>query len=203
MAYDKLTGEVLWKSLSDAQAYTAPMLVTLAGQRQLLIVSAERMMGVSAEDGALLWEYPWVTHHGINASQPLVVDAEHVFISAAYGHGAALVRVAGTNDSFEVNEVWQSNRMKNKFNSSVLHEGYVYGLDEAILACVDPRTGALKWKGGRYGFGQVLLAGGHLIVPHRKRRFGSRQGDARGPPRGSAFFSAERQDMEPSRLGRR
>ena len=164
VAYDKLTGEVLWKSLSDAQAYTAPMLVTLAGQRQLLIVSAERMMGVSVEDGALLWEYPWVTHMGINASQPLVIDENHVFISAAYGHGSVLVKLTRAGDSFQTEEVWKSNRMKNKFNSSILYEGHIYGLDEAIMACVDPRTGELKWKGGRYGFGQVLLAGGHLIV---------------------------------------
>ena len=54
--------------------------------------------------------------------------------------------------------------MKNKFSSSVLHEGYIYGLDEAILACIDAETGELKWKGGRYGYGQVLLAGGNLIV---------------------------------------
>jgi outer membrane protein assembly factor BamB len=54
--------------------------------------------------------------------------------------------------------------MKNKFNSSVLHEGNIYGLDEGILACIDVRTGERKWKGGRYGFGQVLLAGGQLIV---------------------------------------
>ncbi len=54
--------------------------------------------------------------------------------------------------------------MKNKFNSSVLHEGHVYGLDEGILSCVDVNTGTRKWKGGRYGYGQVLLAGGNLIV---------------------------------------
>ena len=46
----------------------------------------------------------------------------------------------------------------------MLHEGHIYGLDEAILACVDAATGELKWKGGRYGYGQLLLAGDHLIV---------------------------------------
>ena len=56
------------------------------------------------------------------------------------------------------------NTLKNKFNSSVLYQGHAYGLDEAILACIDVRTGERKWKGGRYGFGQLLLAGGHLIV---------------------------------------
>jgi outer membrane protein assembly factor BamB len=54
--------------------------------------------------------------------------------------------------------------MKNKFTSSLLRDGYLYGLDEAILACVDAATGELKWKAGRYGYGQVMLAGEHLIV---------------------------------------
>ena len=54
--------------------------------------------------------------------------------------------------------------MKNKFNSSVVHEGHAYGLDEVILTCVELSTGARKWKGGRYGYGQVLLASGHLII---------------------------------------
>jgi outer membrane protein assembly factor BamB len=54
--------------------------------------------------------------------------------------------------------------MKNKFTSSVLLDGHLYGLDEAILACIEAATGELQWKGGRYGYGQVLLAGGHLIV---------------------------------------
>jgi outer membrane protein assembly factor BamB len=47
---------------------------------------------------------------------------------------------------------------------SVFHDGYIYGLDEAILACLDAATGEQKWKGGRYGYGQVLLAGDHLVV---------------------------------------
>jgi outer membrane protein assembly factor BamB len=54
--------------------------------------------------------------------------------------------------------------MKNQFTSSVLHEGFIYGLDEAILACLDAATGDVKWKGGRYGYGQIMLASGHLIV---------------------------------------
>ena len=54
--------------------------------------------------------------------------------------------------------------MKNRQSSSVLHDGFIYGLDEKILACVDAATGDLKWKGGRYGYGQLLLAGGKLVV---------------------------------------
>ena len=54
--------------------------------------------------------------------------------------------------------------MKNKFTSSVFYNGFVYGLDEDILTCLDATTGERKWKDGRYGYGQVLLASGDLIV---------------------------------------
>jgi outer membrane protein assembly factor BamB len=60
--------------------------------------------------------------------------------------------------------VWRNIRMKNRQSSSVLHGGFIYGLDEGILACLDAETGAVKWKGGRYGHGQLLLAGDHLVV---------------------------------------
>jgi outer membrane protein assembly factor BamB len=164
VAYDKRTGASLWKSLDDVQAYTSPMLVTLAGERQILVVGANRAMGLSVVDGSLLWDYPWVTNQGINVAQPLVLGETRVFLSAGYGHGAAVVEVTQDESGFSARPVWSNTRMKNKFASSVLHQGYIYGLDEAILACVDASTGELSWKGGRYGYGQLLLAAGHLIV---------------------------------------
>ncbi len=164
IAYDKRTGAPRWKALGDAQAYTSPMLVTLAGGRQILVVSASRAMGLDAEDGSLLWDYPWVTSQGINVAQPLVVGENRVFLSAGYGHGAAVVEVIRDGSSLRARPVWSNTRMKNKFTSSVLHQGHIYGLDEAILACIDASTGDLKWKGGRYGYGQLVFAGGHLIV---------------------------------------
>ena len=163
-AYDRLTGEPMWMSLDDKQAYTSPMLVTLAGVRQLLVVSAERTMGLTVEEGRLLWEYPWVTQQGINVGQPLLLGGDRVFLSAGYGHGAAVFTVTRASESFSTQSVWQNNRMKNKFTSSVLSEDYIYGLDESILACIDAATGELRWKGGRYGYGQIILAGEHLIV---------------------------------------
>jgi len=164
VAYNKLTGAAVWKSQNDRQAYVSPMLVTLAGRRQILVVSASRVFGLAPENGALLWSQAWDTDMGINVSQPIIVDKNRFFISSGYGKGASLVEVTGAGNSFTARSLWENINMKNKFNSSVLHEGHVYGLDEGILTCVDVNTGARKWKGGRYGYGQVLLASGHLIV---------------------------------------
>ena len=164
VAYNKTTGAPIWKVLDDRQAYVSPMLVTLAGRRQILVVSASRVLGLAPENGALLWSQPWDTDNGINVSQPIVIDKNRFFISSGYGKGASVIEINGSGDSLQPRTVWSNVSMKNKFNSSVLHEGYVYGLDEGILTCVDVNTGARKWKGGRYGYGQIVLASGHLIV---------------------------------------
>lgn len=168
VAYNKLTGAPVWKSQNDTQAYVSPMLVTLAGRRQVVVVSASRVMGLAPEDGSLLWSQVWDTEMGINCSQPIVVDSNRLFISAGYRKGAALIEITGGGKNFETRRLWENNNMKNRFNSSVLHEGYVYGLDEGILTCLDVNTGERKWKGGRYGYGQVILASGHLIVSSDK-----------------------------------
>ena len=178
-AYDRLTGDVVWHALDDVQAYTSPMLATLDGVRQIVVVTAERAAGLRPDDGALLWEYPWTVAMVPNMAQPLVVDDVRLFLSASYGKGAALIelarpdgRVGSVADAtarpdgraFTVTTIWETNRMKNKFSSSVLIDGYIYGLDESILACLDAATGELMWKGGRYGYGQLLAAGDHLVV---------------------------------------
>jgi FOG: WD40-like repeat len=164
VAYNKQTGAPIWKSQGDESSYTSPMLVTLAGRRQILAVTASRALGLAPEDGSLIWETEWRNSAGINVSQPIIVDKNRVFLSAGYGKGAALVEVTGSGKTLSARKVWENNSMKNKFNSSVLHNGYVYGLDEGILTCLDVNTGERKWKGGRYGYGQVLLASGHLII---------------------------------------
>ena len=164
VAYHKTTGEPIWHALDDRQAYTSPMLATIAGVRQIVVVSATRVMGLVPEDGRLLWDYPWSTSQGINVAQPVLLDGDRIFMSAGYSHGAAVFEVAKTAQTFTTRTVWENNRMKNKFSSSLLHKGHLYGLDESILACIDAATGELKWKAGRYGYGQVMLAGDHLIV---------------------------------------
>ena len=105
-----------------------------------------------------------MTDYHINAAQPILTEQDAFFLSAGYGHGAVLIRVNRDGARFSAVAVWQNKKMKNKFNSSVLHDNYIYGLDEAILACVNAATGEQAWKGGRYGYGQVILAGSHLIV---------------------------------------
>ena len=81
VAYDAATGKPVWKSLDDRQAYTSPMVVTLAGQRQIITVTADRAIGVALADGALLWAYRWNTDNGTNVAQPIVVGPSRLSVS--------------------------------------------------------------------------------------------------------------------------
>ena len=164
VAYERASGKKAWSALDDQQSYSSPMLVTLGGERQILVFSAARLVGLATDGSRVLWEHPWRTEYDVNASQPIVIGDNRLFVSTGYGKGAAVLELTRNGDGFSVREVWRNIRMKNQFTSSVLYDGFIYGLDESILACVDAATGDLKWKGGRYGYGQVMLASGHLIV---------------------------------------
>lgn len=164
VAYNARTGAQAWGALGDTASYTSPMLVTLAGRRQILAVTARRVAGLAPEDGSVLWDFPWSNSSDINVAQPIVTGPNRFFISAGYGKGAALVEVGGAGGKLSAAPVWERASMKNKFNSSVFHEGHVYGLDEGMLTCVDVETGQQKWKARGYGYGQVVFASGHLIV---------------------------------------
>lgn len=164
VAYNAKTGAPVWGALGDAASYTSPMLVTLAGRRQVLAVTARRVAGLAPEDGTVLWDFPWANSIGINVAQPIVVGPNRFFVSAGYGKGAALVELSDAGGKLSAASVWERASMKNKFNSSVFQDGYVYGLDEGMLTCVDVSTGEQKWKARGYGYGQVTLASGHLIV---------------------------------------
>lgn len=164
IAYDKDSGQIRWHAQDDKAAYTSPMLVEFAGQRQLLIVSATRVMGLTVEEGKLLWSFPWQVSYENSIAQPVLLGNDRFMLSAGYSTGSIAIEVKKSGDTFSTQELWRSKMLKNKFTSSVYYDGYVYGLDEDILTCIDAATGRRMWKDGRYEYGQVLLASGHLIV---------------------------------------
>src|SRR5262249_23708340 len=121
-----------------------------------------------AETGQELWKHSYPTYQGINVAQPVVLEGNRVFISAGYGHGCALLQIQEVDSQWSVQQLWPSESnnlaMRCKFTSPVLHDGYLDGLDEGVLVCLDPKTGKRKWKEGRYQHGQLLLSDDLLVI---------------------------------------
>ena len=95
---------------------------------------------------------------------PGLIDAERLLVSAGYGVGSKAYRVSEQGGTLQAQLEWESPRLKSKFANLIVHEGYVYGLDDGVLTCLDPRTGDRRWKSGRHGHGQLLLVAGLLLV---------------------------------------
>jgi outer membrane protein assembly factor BamB len=164
VASHKVTGEQIWSRVNKKLAYVSPMLATLAGEGQLLVVAADGVLGLKPENGAMLWEIPWSVQYENSITQPVVVGTNRFVISGGYGAGCMLVEVNRNDGVFNARQIWKNQNLKTKFNSAVYSRGFIYGLDEGILTCLDAATGRRKWKDGRYGYGQLLLASGHLVV---------------------------------------
>jgi outer membrane protein assembly factor BamB len=165
VCYDKNDGKMLWHALDLPMGYATPLLVNFGGEQQVVVCGRPDIYGLRVADGAERWHYKW---HIINnerpITEPLLIGTNILLVSAAYMTGCAAFEIDRTNDAFAVQELWKNKNLKAKFASAVYWQGYIYGLDEDILVCLDAKTGERKWKDGRYGYGQILLASGHLVL---------------------------------------
>jgi outer membrane protein assembly factor BamB len=164
VAYDARTGERRWSGGDDPAAYSSPRVATLGGVRQIVVLSHDSLAGHDVRTGAVLWRDPW-PERAEKVSQPVVLGDDRVFVSVGYGVGGRLVRVSrSAGGTWRADLVWQTRQLKAKFTQVVAHRGFLYGLDEGVLVCLDPKDGERRWKSGRYGHGQVLLVDDLLLV---------------------------------------
>lgn len=169
VAYDRDTGEVVWTAGDRRSSYATPVLTTLAGTEQVIVVNEDFVTSHRAEDGVILWEHPWPGKSDANAStsQPVPVGDDRVFLSKGYGTGSELIQVVRDGQQWHTDTIWQERWMKTKMCNVVIRDGFVYGLDDVNLQCIELATGKRRWKKRRqpsFGHGQVLLVGEHLLV---------------------------------------
>jgi len=157
VAYDLATGTPRWYGPDGGDSYSSPHLVTIDGVQQIVLMSEAGATSV-APDGKLLWKYGW--HSDTRIMQPAVTADGDLLITAGDamgGVGMRRISVAHGPAGWTPEERWTSAGLKPSFNDSVVHKGYAYGFNGSILACIDVKDGTRKWKGGRYGNGQLVL----------------------------------------------
>ena len=207
-AYDVATGKPRWFAQTGGGGYSSPHLMTIDGVAQVLLVSGSGATSVAPADGKQLWQH--ALEAGSRIVQPaLTADGDLLMTRRGRGDGgrrrAPHRGRARTGRGWSAQERWTSRGLKPNFNDFVVHKGHAFGFDGSILACIDLEDGERKWKGGRYGNGQlVLLADQDLLLVL------SEEGElalVRATPdqfTEIARFPAHRgQDLEPPGAGRR
>ena len=160
-AYELATGKPRWYGPDGGDGYSSPHRATLGGVTQILLESATGTIGVAPADGTVLWKHAWPV--GTRIVQPALTADGDVLLTS--GGGMRRVAVARSGGDWKVEQRWSSDGLKPYFNDFVVHRGHAYGFDGRILSAVDLADGKRKWKGGRYGNGQlVLLADQDLLL---------------------------------------
>lgn len=178
IAYDSKTGKKVWGAGDDPSGYSSPALLDVAGQRQLVAMTGESVLGLQPNTGAALWRYPYVTAYRCNTATPLAVDGK-VFISAGENHGSVLLKLQAAGEAFEIREAWQSlgpgSVMRNEWQTSILLDGHLYGFDNvgsagqiSHLTCIEAATGKRVWQEARFGKGNMISADGKLFMSTMK-----------------------------------
>jgi outer membrane protein assembly factor BamB len=157
-AYDAATGNPRWFGPVGGSGYSSPQLATIDGVAQILLLNSHGAISVGPADGKLLWKHEWM---GDGIVQPSVIAGSDVLIGSGSGlnSGVGIRRIAVAHGpgAWSVAERWTSAGLKPYFNDFVVHKGHAYGFDGSILACIDLTDGTRKWKGGRYGHGQLIV----------------------------------------------
>jgi outer membrane protein assembly factor BamB len=157
VAYEGITGKPRWFAQSTGGSYSSPHLLTIQGVPQVLLLTGAGATSFAPAGGQVLWQH---TGDGSLILQPAVTADGDILMSTcdmSGGTGTRRITVTKGQEGWTVKERWTSPGLKPYFNDFVVHNGHAFGFDGRILSCIDVSDGKRKWKGGRYGNGQLML----------------------------------------------
>jgi len=166
-AYSINDGNLVWESdLSGKGVYISSSVLTLLGEDHLLAAVEGNIAGLNPKNGKTLWEKPWkIFLNNAQIAQPIALSKNSFLLAAGYGKGAECWNISRlTNGKYLIETSWKSKNLKAKFSNPVLKNGYLYGLSENLLVCLEAKTGELKWRGNKYGYGRILVSKDKLLI---------------------------------------
>jgi outer membrane protein assembly factor BamB len=165
IAFDAETGTEKWSWKGDGPGYASPIVVELAGVRQLVTQSQQNIIGVNVANGELLWQIPFTTEYVQNIVTPVLY--KDMLILSGLDKGTFAVKLAKSEGKLKPETVWQNKEVSMYMNSPVLNGDYLYGMShkkKGQFFCIDARTGATVWTSeGREGDNAAMLNAGSLL----------------------------------------
>ncbi|MFM8392754.1 MAG: PQQ-binding-like beta-propeller repeat protein, partial [Acidobacteriota bacterium] len=167
LAIDLQTGREQWAWTGDGPGYASPIVVELAGKRQVVTQSQKYLIGVWIDNGALLWKIPFETDYIQNAVTPIAV--RDLLIFSGLNKGVMAYRVGWRNNQWVTDQVWHNREVSMYMNSPVIAGNLLFGFShrqKGQFFCLDLETGRTRWTGDpRQGENAaMLLVDGHLLA---------------------------------------
>lgn len=182
IAFDKKTGQEVWRGGKRQIAYGSPSVALIHGMPQVLLVAESMAVGHDPKTGEELWshERDGSSNSAANCSQATFLGGNRVLFSKGYNMGGEIVEIERVEND---NRTWSwravslksdSRLLKTKLTNPIIDNGHAFCLSDGYLECTqlygsnrsDPTQWLIrKWKQrGRFGNGQVLMIGDKLLV---------------------------------------
>lgn len=171
LALNKDTGEVVWKGQDETITHGTPTVATILGRRQVVFFMKSGLVSVAAQDGSLLWKFPF--NFKVSTAISPVVSGDIAYCSAGYGVGGGACRIVKEGDGFKAEELWKipgDKLVANHWSTPIAKDGYLYGMfcfkvfKTGPMKCVELATGKIMWEQKGFGQGNVILAGDKLLA---------------------------------------
>lgn len=168
-AFNERTGALAWKAGDYKMSPASPILIDVDGQKQLVDVGGDEIVGLDPSTGKTLWTHPHKTDWGLNISTPIWSASDHLlFVSSAYGTGSRVLELRQTGGRTTATEKWFNNRMRIHIGTAIRVGDYVYGssgdFGPAFITAVDVTSGKIAWQDRTFARAQLLYADGKLVI---------------------------------------
>jgi outer membrane protein assembly factor BamB len=145
-AFDIETGATKWSWAGDGPGYGSPIVAVIGGTRQVITITQEKIVGVDASSGALLWERPYRANSTTNSNTPLLYG-QTIIVSGNGGPTTAFT-AAKTGATWTTTDVWQNPDTPLRLTNMVLIGDTLFGLTNRNAGqyfALDAKTGKTLW----------------------------------------------------------
>jgi enterochelin esterase-like enzyme/outer membrane protein assembly factor BamB len=166
--FDIHTGELHWAVGTDTIRYQSPILTTIAGEEQVLVVGNTTLSALDPATGQVLWTY----EHGgdqrdMGGNTIVPIPAGEGRILLMNTHPTSVMLQVTKPSAYEVTELWSGGAIKSSYVQPVYHDGYLYGMNSKIFTCVNAATGKTVWRSREAGDGFPTVVGDHLVIMNK------------------------------------
>ncbi|UCE58372.1 MAG: PQQ-binding-like beta-propeller repeat protein [Phycisphaerales bacterium] len=168
MAFDQTTGQVVWRSQDFRVDYASPILISFAGQDQIVLLMNQGIVGVCPNYGELLWHHPIVSNHGGNYATPLWLGDGLILCSSSHTK-TRLIKLNNSDGKIVPQELWHSEKMAVSHGNPVRVGNCLLGSSgrgqgPALLVALDVQTGERAWVERGFDTAKFVQAGGKTII---------------------------------------
>ena len=165
---DPATGELLWATGTDSIRYQSPVIASIGGEQQVIVVGNKTLSAIDPASGELIWTYE---HNGderdMGGNTIVPVPAGDGRILLMNSHPTSVMLQIEKGEPYAVSELWSAGSIKSSYVQPVYHDGYLYGMNSKIFTCVDAATGETVWRSREAGDGFPTIVGDHVVIMNK------------------------------------